>query len=64
MNKGELLLNHYEHFLGNYIGADVYSNGQQKIQMNVLKYLQTRFFIFYQIEWGLEKGFSLKAQKT
>lgn len=33
MNMGELLLNHYEHFLGNYIGADVYNNGQQEIQI-------------------------------
>ena len=33
MNMGELLLNHYEHFLGDYIGADVYDNGQQEIQI-------------------------------
>ena len=33
MNMGELLLNHYEHFLGNYIGADVYNNGQQEVQI-------------------------------
>lgn len=33
MNIGDLLLNHYEHYLGDYIGADVYENGQQKIQI-------------------------------
>lgn len=33
MNVGDLLLNHYEHFLGDYIGADVYSNGEQDIQI-------------------------------
>lgn len=33
MNIGELLLNHYEHYLGEYIGADTYNNGQQEIQL-------------------------------
>lgn len=33
MNVGDLLLNHYEHFLGDYIGADVYSNGEREIQI-------------------------------
>lgn len=33
MNIGELLLNHYEHYLGEYIGADTYNNGQQLIQL-------------------------------
>ena len=33
MNVGELILDHYEHFLGDYIGADVYSNGEQEIQI-------------------------------
>lgn len=33
MNVGDLLLNHYEHYLGDYIGADVYNNGEQEIQI-------------------------------
>lgn len=33
MNIGELLLDHYEHYLGDYIGADAYNNGQEEIQI-------------------------------
>lgn len=33
MNLGELLLDHYERFLGAYIGADIYHNGRQELQI-------------------------------
>ena len=32
-NLGEEILNHYESFLGNYMGVDTYSNGEHEIQL-------------------------------
>lgn len=33
MNLGEKLLDHYSHFLGDYIGAEVYTNNDYEIQI-------------------------------
>ncbi len=33
MDLGETILNHYNQFLGDYIGTDVYTNGDYEIQI-------------------------------